>query len=100
MTNNSVIRSWSEGKPAKNGKHTLTTDGRWLYSYRLAIGYRTTSGICVLGDFTASSRRFYSMTTSKHIGIARRQVNRDLIWHPAVFEASKDSFMRDVLPSK
>jgi hypothetical protein len=93
--NRDVISNWKNGIKAVNGRKSLWTDGKWLYSYRLRIGYRTTNGICILGNYTASSGDFRSNTTSMHVGRARRVVNTELIWHPAVFEASKEAFDSD-----
>lgn len=98
VTNKNVVMSWSKGVKARNGRKSLWTDGKWLYSYRLAIGFRTTSGICVLGNYT-SHGHYKSQTTSCHIGKARSYTNKELIWHPAVFEASKEFFERDAVPS-
>ncbi len=98
--NHKVIAAWKDGKKAVNGRKSLWTDGKWLYSYRLAIGYRTSNGICVLGNYTSGGGSFRSVTTSCHIGKARRVVSIDLIWHPAVFEASKDAFATDIIPTK
>jgi len=98
VSNENVVKSWSNGVKTRNGRKSLWTDGKWLYSYRLAIGFRTTTGICVLGNYT-SHGQYKSQTTSRHIGKARRYTNKDLIWHPAVFEASKEFFERDAVPS-
>lgn len=99
LTNRKVISAWKNGEKAKNGRGTLHTDGSWLYSYKLPIGFRTSNGICVLGNYTRSAAGgFYSQTTSCHVGKARSVVSKDLIWHPLVFEASKDAFKNDKLP--
>lgn len=96
LSNRKVVDAWKDGKKAVNGRKSLWTDGKWLYSYKLAIGYRTTNGICVLGNYTSGGGSFQSQTTSCHIGRARRVVSSELIWHPLVFEASKQSFEDDV----
>ena len=99
--NRKVILAWKNGEKAANGRKSLWTDGKWLYSYKLPIGFRTSNGICVLGNYTRSAAGgFYSQTTSCHIGKARAEVSQELIWHPAVFEASKDAFAQDTLPKK
>ena len=100
MANHKVINAWKDGKKAINGRKSLWTDGKWLYSYRLPIGFRTSNGICVLANYTSGGGSFRSQTTSCHVGRARRVVSTDLIWHPSVFEASKDAFARDTLPTK
>ena len=97
LSNRKVVDAWKDGKKAVNGRKSLWTDGKWLYSYKLPIGYRTTNGICVLGNYT-SSGCYYSQTTSCHVGKACRAVSSELIWHPLVFEASKDAFNKDQLP--
>ena len=96
LSNRKVVDAWKDGKKAANGRKSLWTDGKWLYSYKLPIGYRTTNGICVLGNYTSGGGSFQSQTTSCHIGRARRVVSSELIWHPLVFEASKQSFEDDV----
>lgn len=97
LSNHKVIAAWKNGDKAINGRGTLHTDGSWLYSYKLPIGFRTSNGICVLGNYT-SAGCYYSQTTSCHVGKARRAVSNELIWHPLVFEASKDAFNKDQLP--
>ena len=42
--------------------------------------------MAVLGDYTAPGGGFYSMTTSQHVGLARRHA--DLVMHPKVWEVS------------
>lgn len=96
LSNRKVVDAWKNGKKAVNGRKSLWTDGKWLYSYKLPIGYRTTNGICVLGNYTSGGGSFQSQTTSCHVGRARRVVSKDFIWHPLVFEASKQSFEDDV----
>lgn len=94
--NSVVISNWKSGIKAANGRKSLWTDGIWLYSYRLRIGYRASNGICIIGNYVASTSNFRSNTTSTHVGRARRSVNADMIWHPAIFEASEDAFLRDI----
>jgi len=96
LSNRKVIDAWKNGKRAVNGRKSLWTDGKWLYSYKLAIGFRTSNGICVLANYTSGGGSFQSQTTSCHIGRARRVVSTELIWHPLVFEASRKSFEDDV----
>jgi len=99
LSNRKIVDAWKNGKKAVNGRKSLWTDGKWLYSYKLPIGFRTSNGICVLGNYTRSAAGgFYSQTTSCHIGRARRVVSSELIWHPLVFEASKESFENDFPP--
>ena len=72
MRNQDVIRSFAWGKRAAAGN--LQTDGRSLWSYDLKIAQRTPEGV-VVGDFTAPGGCFYSVTTSKHVGMAKREAH-------------------------
>lgn len=99
ISNRNVISAWTNGKKASNARKSLSTDGKWLYSYKVAIGYRTSNGILVLGNYTSPGGSFQSVTTSCHVSKARRVVSKDLVWHPLVFEASKDAFAQDVFPN-
>tara|TARA_R110000772_G_scaffold67283_1_gene149365 strand:+ start:233 stop:529 length:297 start_codon:yes stop_codon:yes gene_type:complete len=87
ITNNiNVVRAWKNGKNARNLRSTLYTNEGKLYSYRLKVGDRTTSGITALGDFTAAGGGFRSMTTSRHIQIAKPLA--EIIMNPIVWEYS------------
>ena len=72
MRNQDVIRSFAWGKRAATAN--LQTDGRSLWSYDLKIAQRTPEGV-VVGDFTATGGGFHSMTTSKHVGMAKREAH-------------------------
>jgi len=68
-----VADYWRSGTPACNNGGQFWTDGQRIYSYRLLIGETTSSGQKMAMDYTASSPLgFKSMTTSKHVGYARR----------------------------
>ena len=71
MNKAQVITAWANGRYGRTGNGSLTAslDGT-LRSYNLVIGKRTSNGL-IVGDFTASGS-FYSMTTSHHVGNARR----------------------------
>ena len=84
--NLNVVRAWKEGKNARNHKNTLITIDGELFSYQLKIGARTNTGVCVLSDYTASTGGFHSMTTSCHVGLAKRFA--DLVMHPVVWRTS------------
>ena len=71
-TNKEVIRAFAWGKRAAAGN--LYTDGRSLWSYNLKIAQRTPEGI-VVGNFTSPGGQFHSMTTSKHVGMAKREAH-------------------------
>ena len=72
MRNKDVIRSFAWGKRA--AAPNLQTDGRSLWSYNLKIAQRTSEGV-VVGDFTSPGGDFHSMTTSKHVGMAKREAH-------------------------
>jgi len=84
--NLNVVRAWREGKNARNHKNTLMTIDGELFSYRLKIGARTNTGVCVLGDFTSPGGSYHSMTTSCHVNLAKRVA--DMVMHPLVWESS------------
>jgi|TARA_Y100000593_G_C4179262_1_gene271194 hypothetical protein len=81
--NTQVIRAWTAGQSASAGN--LSTDGTSLWSYRLKIGHNTGSS-AVAADFTAGGGAYYSQTTSKHVGYAKRAA--DVIMHPLVWAES------------
>ena len=74
-TKKQVALAWYNGTKAKTGKNsrgdiTFHTDGEKLWSYDLLIGY-TEEGKKIVLDYT-SPDNFQSMTTSNHVGCARR----------------------------
>ena len=71
MRNEEVVDAWVNGRVAAGGN--LLTDGQKLYSYRLCIGTTATDGSKVVHDYTArGDLGFVSMTTSQHVGLAKR----------------------------
>ena len=78
-TNEQVINSFLCGRSASG--LNLTTNGNTLYSYALKIAEWTSSGVIVY-DFTATGGDFYSMTTSQHVGLIKRQVKPSSIMLP------------------
>ena len=72
MTNREVAAAWWNGRKA-SAKH-LRTDGRNLWSYNLLIA-TVKNGNRVVFDYTSRSGHFYSVTTSKHVGLAARHGN-------------------------
>ena len=73
VTTQEVADYWREGIPACNNGSNFWTDGSTIYSYRLIIGETTTDGEKLVQDYSANTRLgFKSMTTSKHVGYARR----------------------------
>ena len=90
-SNDAVLDAWRDGVSARNHKRTLKSvaydDGYTdLYSYNLKIGSRTPAGVCVLADYTAPAKGFKSMTTSQHVGLAKREVATLNIMHPEAYE--------------
>jgi len=72
MANNTqVIRAWLDGHKAKS--RNLKTDGYYLYSYELVIA----SGRQILDYTTNGDLVFVSMTTSRHVGLAKRALLND-----------------------
>ena len=78
MTNNQVINAWT--KNTKGSSDHLSTDGNFLWSYNLKIGYTENSNKYVYNytaheDCDKHGNRiegfFKSMTTSRHVGWAR-----------------------------
>ena len=86
LRNDLVLDKWRQGKTAISHTGTLSTDGRHLFSYKLKIGHRADSGVCVLGDFTSPGGEYKSQTTSCHVGKAR--IFADHTMHPVVFKKS------------
>jgi hypothetical protein len=88
LTNNEVIEAWQRGERAANHRGTLQcySDGS-LYSYSLHIGQRTPAGVCIVGDYTASGGGFRSVTTSCHVGRAKR-VQGACVMHTLVWAGS------------
>ena len=92
-TNNKVIAAWQRGESARNHRYSLTSisqpNGRTeLFSYELKIGERTPAGVMVIADFTAPAKGFRSMTTSKHVNLAKYKTGNPVIMHPKVWECS------------
>ena len=76
MRNEEVVNAWVEGRAATGGN--LRSDGRKLYSYRLCIGHTYACELTgrnqkIVRDYTAKGDMgFVSMTTSHHVGLAKR----------------------------
>lgn len=76
---------WRDGAPARS-YGALTTDGSYLRSYGKVIGL-TVDRKKILGEFT-SRGKFYSITTSRHVGSARGQA--DSVVSPEEFQRLLD----------
>ena len=79
-TNQHVPYYWSMSRSAKSGNGQFSTDGDKLYSYNKVIGI-TKDGEKILLEYTAQGD-FISVTTSNHVGKARRHCNQTM--HPEV----------------
>tara|TARA_R110002020_G_scaffold37239_1_gene112396 strand:+ start:7489 stop:7836 length:348 start_codon:yes stop_codon:yes gene_type:complete len=93
VTNDRVIEAWQRGQSARNHRYSLSSishpSGRTeLFSYDLKIGERTPAGVMVIADFTAPAKSFRSMTTSKHVNLAKYKTGNPVIMHPRVWEHS------------
>ncbi len=95
LNNDGVIKAWTNGLSARNGRRSLRSvsypnGSAELFSYGLKIGERTKSGAMVIGDFTAPADGFHSMTTSCHVNLAKALACREgaIIMHPKVWECS------------
>lgn len=75
LSPNEVVRAWINNKSAETDH--LSTDGKDLFSYKLKIGYTENEKKVVI-DYTAKSNKFVSMTTSKHVGLAKQVVRHNL----------------------
>lgn len=84
LTNSEVINAWTAGQEGVSHTGALSTDGQKLYSYRLVIG-DTFDGEKIALDYTASVGQFQSMTTSQHVGLAKRAVDSADIMHPEAY---------------
>lgn len=72
MKNSEVAKAWYNGRSAST-KH-MKTDGINLWSYNLIIA-TVKNGNRVVFDYTSRGGHFYSVTTSKHVGLAARYGN-------------------------
>ena len=79
MKNNDVINAWIHGYEART--LNLSTDGKFMSSYDLVIGYTNDLGQVFVLDYT-SPDNFYSQTTSTHVGLAKRAVHESNVVDP------------------
>ena len=70
-TNGNIAYYWRKNQAATNGRQCYTTDGKDLYSYALKIGTTNEQGEKVLFNYTANGIKYYSQTTSCHVGKSR-----------------------------
>ena len=85
LDNTAVINAWLRGQRGSSHTVNLSTDGQKLFSYALVIG-DTLGGEKIALDYTASVGQFRSMTTSQHVGLAKREVATLNIMHPEAYE--------------
>ena len=79
MKNNDVINAWIHGYAART--KNFSTDGKFLRSYDLIVGYTNDLGQVFVLDYT-SPDNFYSQTTSAHVGLAKRAVHESNVVDP------------------
>ena len=85
MKNVHIVNAWLDSDAGYKGimrTMHMSTDGNNLFSYGLRIG-ETIEGnlgvpIKVVYDYTAKSGRFYSQTTSQHVGLAKQSYKATL----------------------
>jgi len=75
VKNINVINNWTKGQKSRSHTGNLSTDGVFLFSYNLVIGWTNASGEKVVTLYTAPNNGFKSMTTSRHVGYAKREAN-------------------------
>ena len=81
MRNDQVIRLWLNGAAtASTSNGNLSTRNGRLYSYNLMIGDRMDNQIRIW-NYT-SSGRYYSQTTSCHVGLARSYAGDYVLINP------------------
>ena len=81
MNNDDIAQSWALGEKA--GRGALHTGGENLYSYALLIGY-TEDGVKYMIEYTIPGGKFYSVTTSTHVGLGIYYA--DVVHKPEVIE--------------
>ena len=69
-TNSRVVYNWMNDKSFKS--LSMRTDGKKLYSYALKIGTTTDNRCKNVLDYTTRGLGFYSVTTSTHVGMAKK----------------------------
>ena len=85
-----VLSAWMAGKPASNARRTLATDGKRLYSYRVAIGNTLPlSGTRVVYSYRAPSGAYLSQTTSRHVTMAARYADEVLVPSPGLLRRAR-----------
>ena len=73
--NTNVVKNWSLSRVSHSNNKQLTTDGENLFSYHLCIG-KTIDGEKIVFDFTSPAGHGVSVTTSCHVGLARRYADQ------------------------
>lgn len=90
-TNADVVAAWVAGRAARNGRSSLLTDGTYLWSYRVAIGWKNARGYRVVVDYRGG---WYSVTTSAHVGLALPEA--DVVLPPEAIDIGLDGVPRPV----
>ena len=82
MKNIDIVTEWISNRSYSKSHKALSTNGHDLFSYGLKIGYTNEQGRKVAIDYTSTGGYMRSMTTSTHVGMAKRQA--DLIRNPCL----------------
>lgn len=82
MKNIDIVTAWINNESFYRKSKALSTDGDNLFSYALKIGYTNKQGRKVAIDYTSTGGYMRSMTTSTHVGMAKRKA--DLIRNPCI----------------
>ena len=73
-SNENVVNAMMNQRSARAGN--LSTNGVSLYSYNLEIA-RWIGAELIVFDYTATGNAYRSMTTSQHVGLAKRVVPKN-----------------------
>jgi hypothetical protein len=74
-TNEFVVLRWLNNLKWKS--KNMSTDGKCLYSYKLMIGYTTSSLQKIIIDYTVKGGHFSSLTTSRHCNLAKQHAHKE-----------------------
>ena len=75
-TKKQVVEAWIDGRSAKTPNKSLRSDGENLWSYGLRIGYTVKGFLKIVKDYTSPAGNFVSVTTSNHVGLAKRYADK------------------------
>lgn len=83
VNNKQVPELWTAGIPARSAN--FSTDGKTLFSYNMPIGktVKLENGMSrkVFCQYDAKSDNFVSATTSQHVGLTLRHIDKFSHWN-------------------